>query len=242
MHKDPTESATDDSKTPAYEKSTSLHTFIGRLTHMLHDLDPMGTCCRLNLEMEDEYAAEAPPIARLLDSGVPLRDAVCQVFDEWFWEDCLKDRVGYEGLNTLIARLDKGLEQLSSHHDMPALHERLFHRILPDLSIDDLGWSYATFMQTAPEQLDPATLDGGPTARSGLLVISLDDPVDEDIDSEPASDIHQPEMPRPNEPDPTNALPWLHAHLFEKTHRRALPEHRFSYPQFLQQVRHRQKA
>ena len=125
---------------------------------------------------------------------------------------------------------------------MPALHERLFHRILPDLSIDDLGWSYATFMQTAPEQLDPATLDGGPTARSGLLVISLDDPVDEDIDSEPASDIHQPEMPRPNEPDPTNALPWLHALLFEKTHRRALPEHLLSYPQFLQQVRYRLKA
>ena len=250
MHKDPTESATtqpayaaqapatEDSKTPVYERSTSLHTFIGRLTHMLHDLDPMGTCCRLNLEMEDEYAAEAPPIARLLDSGVPLRDAVCQVFDEWFWEDCLKDRVGYEGLNTLIARLDKGLEQLSSHHDMPALHERLFHRILPDLSIDDLGWSYATFMQTAPEQLDPATLDSGPTARSDLLAISLDDPED----SEPASDIHQPEMPRPDEPDPTNTLPWLHAHLFEKTHRRALPEHRLSYPQFLQQVRHRLKA
>ena len=61
MHKDPTESATsqpanaeqapaaEDSKTPAYEKSTSLHTFIGRLTHMLHDLDPMGTCCRLRI-------------------------------------------------------------------------------------------------------------------------------------------------------------------------------------------------
>ena len=163
MHKDPTEPstsqhadagkapATEDSKTPAYERSTSLHTFIGRLTHMLHDLDPMGTCCRLNLDMEDEYAPEAWRIARLLDSGVPLHDAVCQVFDEWFWEDCLKNRVGYQGLNTLIARLDKGLAQLSNHHDMPALHERLFHRILPDLSIDDLGWSYATFMQTAPE-------------------------------------------------------------------------------------------
>ena len=99
MHKDPTEPstsqpadagkapATEDSKTPAYERSTSLHTFIGRLTHMLHDLDPMGTCCRLNLDMEDEYAPEAWRIARLLDSGVPLHDAVCQVFDEWFCED-----------------------------------------------------------------------------------------------------------------------------------------------------------
>ena len=254
MHKDPTEPstsqppnaeqapATEDSKTPAYERSTSLHTFIGRLTHMLHDLDPMGTCCRLNLDMEDEYAPEAWRIARLLDSGVPLHDAVCQVFDEWFWEDCLKNRVGYQGLNTLIARLDKGLAQLSNHHDMPALHERLFHRILPDLSIDDLGWSYATFMQTAPEQLDPAALDGEPTARAGLIEISLDDPEDEDIDSEPASDTDQSVIPRPNEPDPTNALPWLHALLFEKTHRRALPEHLLSYPQFLQQVRHRLKA
>lgn len=250
MHKDPTESATsqpaeavqahstEDSETPAYEKSTSLHTFIGRLTHMLHDLDPMGTCCRLNLDMEDEYESEAPPIARLLDSGVPLHDAVCQVFDEWFWEDCLKNRWGYHGLNVLIARLEQGLEHLSNHRDMPALHERLFHRLLPDLSTDDLGWSYAAFMQTAPEQLDPAALDNGPTGPAGLIEISLDDPES----SEPASDSHEPEMPRPNEPDPTNTLPWLHAHLFEKTHRRALPEHQLSYLQFLQQVRHRLKT
>ena len=250
MHKDPTEPstsqpanaeqapATEDSKTPAYERSASLHTFIGRLTHMLHDLDPMGTCCRLNLEMEDEYASEAPPIARLLDSGVPLRDAVCQVFDEWFWEDCLKNRLGYEGVNVLIARLNKGLEQLSNHRDMPALHEKLFYRILPDLTIDDLGWSYAAFMQTAPEQLDPAALDNGPAVRIGLIEISLDDPED----SEPASDTNQSVIPRPNEPDLTNVLPWLHAHLFEKTRRRAPPEHLLSYPQFLQQVRHRLKA
>ena len=86
----------------------------------------------------------------------------------------------------------------------------------------------------------PAVVSRIPVADEGKSIRRL--PVDEDIDSEPASDIHQPEMPRPNEPDPTNALPWLHALLFEKTHRRALPEHRLSYPQFLQQVRLRLKA
>lgn len=203
---------TDDSKkTPPDEKSASLHTLTGRLTHMLHDLDPMGTCCRLNLDMEDEYASEAPHIARLLDSGVPLRDAVCQVFDEWFWDDCLQNRWGEAGLNALIEKLHQGLEHLSTRHDMPALHEMLFHHTLPDLSSDDPGWSYAAFMQTAPEKPDPNAFD---------------------------NDNHQPTMPRPHESDPTNTLPWLHALLFEKTRRRVSPEHLLSYPRFLQQVQH----
>lgn len=236
MHSNTTK---DSNKTPSYEKSASLHTLTGRLAHMLHDLNPMGTCCRLNLDMEDEYASEAPHIALLLDGGVTLRDAVCQVFDEWFWDDCLQNRWGEAGLNALIAKLGQGLEHLSNQHDMPALHEMLFHHTLPDLSADDLGWSHAAFMQTAPKQLDPNAFDSEPACRADMPVISLDKPAAEDSDGEPASGVHQPAMPRPHEPDPANTLPWLHALLFEKTRRRTPPEHLLSYPQFLQQVQHR---
>lgn len=59
---------------------------------------------------------------------MPLCDAVCQVFDEWFWDDCLK-----------IDGETRGW--------------------MPDLSASDRHWSHATFMQTAPTQLDPSVFD-----------------------------------------------------------------------------------
>jgi hypothetical protein len=217
---------------------------------MLHDLDPMGTCCRLILNIEDEYRLEAPHIARLLTTGVPLHDAVCQVFDECFWEDCLKNRLGYEGLRALIASLARGLKRLSSaQDDMLTRHAMLFQYILPDLAAEDLGWSYARFMQIAPEPLNPDAAFDGPTGRAGLLTIDVDalpdDPSDDTSDTSDAIQSEaapEPYIPSPDEPDAAGDMHWLHALLFEKTRRRTPPEQLLSYPQFLQQVRARHGA
>lgn len=218
-----------------------------RLEYLLHDLDPMGTCCRLNLDMEDEYRSEAPRIASLIEAGVPLRDAVCQVFDERFWEDCLQERWGEDGLPTLIAALEQGLQRLSSEpDDMPARHEILFHHILPDLAADDLGWSHARFMRTAPEVLNPDAAFDGPTWRAGLTTIDVDDlpddPSDDTSDAMEPETAPEPYIPSPDEPDTDGELPWLHALLFEKTRRRTPPEHLLTYPQFLQRMRDRTNA
>ncbi len=211
---------------------------IQRLEHLLHALDPMGTSCRMNLDMEDEYRSEAPHIARLLSTGVPLRDAVCQVFDEWFWDDCLKTKWGEEGLSALIAKLNDGLQYLSgAQNQMLALHETLFQNILPDLFIKESGWTYASFMQTAPEQLNPDAAYEEIMAPVGTMIINLDD-VDEDTSDEDTQDSIEPQkMPCPEEPDTNNLLPWLHALLFEKTRRCTPPEQLLTYEQFLQQVR-----
>lgn len=222
-------------------------TLTQRLEHMLHDLDPMGTCCRLNLDMEDEYRSEAPRIAKLLTTRTPLYDAVCQVFDEYFWEDCLKERLGHEGLRVLIATLARGLKRLSSpQDDMLARHAMLFRYILPDLAAEDLGWSYARFMQTAPEPLNPDAAFDGPTGRAGLLTIDVDalpdDPSDDTIDAIQPEAAPEPYIPSPDEPDAAGDMHWLHALLFEKTRRRTPPEQLLSYPQFLQQVRARHGA
>ncbi|ODS93855.1 MAG: hypothetical protein ABS45_00365 [Comamonas sp. SCN 65-56] len=213
---------------------------IQRLEHLLHDLDPMGTCCRLNLDMEDEYECEAPHIARLLSTGVPLRDAVCQVFDAWFWEDCLQTKWGEEGLSALIANLDDSLQRPSSaQNQMLALHEMLFQNILPDLFTEESGWTYASFMQTAPELLNPAAYEGFIMIRVGVPIINLDDAEEETSDEDEQDSTEPPQMPRPGEPDTDNLLPWLHALLFEKTRRRTPPEQLLTYEQFLQQVRAR---
>ena len=214
-----------------------LHTLSGRLAHVLHDLDPMGTCCRLNLDMEDEYTSEAPAIARLLDTGVPPREAVCRVFDEWFWKDCLLERCGEEGLSSLLAMLDEDLQRLSSSRDMPTLHEMLFDYILWDLSEAALDWDYADFMQTAPEQIDLTILDRSAIPADVPAIILDDaDPAAEANDAKVFVGSFQPQLPKPGEPDPTGVLPWLHTLLFEKTRRRTPPEHLLSYQQFRQKA------
>ncbi|QXL85239.1 hypothetical protein [Comamonas sp. NLF-1-9] len=208
------------------------------LEHMLHDLDPMGTCCRLNLNMEDEYKAEAPHIARLLSTGLPLRDAVCQVFDDWFETGCLQNRWGEKGLIELIAKLDQGLQRLNGAHDqMLILHEMLFENILPDLFTEESGWTYVQFMQTAPEQHHPEAAEGGPVFRADMAVYKLDDSQEKVSDDGERGAVEQTRMPSPGEPDIHHLMPWLHALLFEKTRRRTPAPHQLTYEQFLQQVR-----
>lgn len=57
----------------------------------LFELDPMGTCCKEN-DLHDEYAPEA----RMLAGMELTEENIKTVFDEYFWEDCLKDEVIYE--------------------------------------------------------------------------------------------------------------------------------------------------
>lgn len=103
------------------ENDSSLKILTEQLTHALHELDPMGTCCRLNFDMENEYVCEAFHIALLLKDGVSLQDAVPRIFDLWFWENCLKERWGEIKLQELIAQLADDMR----HSFFPmALHDQ----------------------------------------------------------------------------------------------------------------------
>ena len=59
------------------------------ISTILWELDPMTTCCNANEGMENEYSSEAAEITSLANSGMPVRQAVQEVFEKWFWEDCL---------------------------------------------------------------------------------------------------------------------------------------------------------
>lgn len=109
----------------------ALKSLTETLTHVLHDIDPMGTSCKLNLDMENEYDVEAFHIAVLLNSGAPLHQVICQVFDFWFWEGCLGKRWGEQRLGGLIAQIEESVRYVSSHRDMPALHRMLFENTIP---------------------------------------------------------------------------------------------------------------
>ena len=59
------------------------------LSHLLWQLDPMGTCCNTNDDMDDEYWGLADAIQRRLQQGQAPRSAVIAEFDHSFWEGCL---------------------------------------------------------------------------------------------------------------------------------------------------------
>lgn len=78
------------------------------ISDALWSLDPMRTGCAYDESMRDEYEFQAEEIASLISNGVPLRAAIVQVFDKWFWEDCL-----LSGSDS--SRLDAIENQLSGH-------------------------------------------------------------------------------------------------------------------------------
>lgn len=77
------------------------------ISSVLWELDPMRTGCTEDATMHDEYEFQAEEIASLVKAGVPLRAAVVEVFDKWFWEDCL-----ISGAST--SRLDAIVEEISN--------------------------------------------------------------------------------------------------------------------------------
>ena len=92
--------------TPSHDSQLVL-----RVSEQLHRHDPMNTCCCVNEGMEDEYLGEAEDIVRRLSDGGPLRDALIQTFDRWFWEGCLLDAHRQSNVNALLASLTRFVRQ-----------------------------------------------------------------------------------------------------------------------------------
>ena len=59
------------------------------ISSVLWTLDPMRTGCAGDESMREEYEFQAEEIASLTKDGMPVRAAVVEVFEKWFWEDCL---------------------------------------------------------------------------------------------------------------------------------------------------------
>lgn len=75
------------------------------LTQVLWKIDPMGTGCAEDEDMQDEYESQAREIIDLVTKGEDHRTAVIRVFDEWFWEDCLISGSREIALNKIVAAL-----------------------------------------------------------------------------------------------------------------------------------------
>ena len=75
------------------------------LVFLLWQVDPMGTGCNVNDDMEDEYWSQARDIGERLSAGEDPRSAVLAVFDEWFWEGCLLEGSRAEALEQILAEL-----------------------------------------------------------------------------------------------------------------------------------------
>ena len=77
------------------------------ISTILWELDPMTTCCNANKGMEDEYSSEAAEITSLANSGMPVRQAVQEVFEKWFWEDCLTSGSAPTKLDVILEKISK---------------------------------------------------------------------------------------------------------------------------------------
>ncbi len=76
-----------------------------RISKVLHDIDPMNTCCSCNEGMEDEYLPEAKEIVKQVASGIALREAVRETFDRRFWKGCLEEPTREHGLDVVVKAL-----------------------------------------------------------------------------------------------------------------------------------------
>lgn len=65
-------------------------TFAHAIAMLLYQQDPMRTGCSDCDEMQDEYEHEAAEISKRIQAGMETRQAIAEVFDFWFWEDCLR--------------------------------------------------------------------------------------------------------------------------------------------------------
>lgn len=79
------------------------------ISTVLWKLDPMRTSCSGDDDMRDEYDFQAEEIESLIAAGTPLRAAIVQVFEKWFWEDCLMS-------GSDSSRLDSIVSEISSIH------------------------------------------------------------------------------------------------------------------------------
>lgn len=82
---------------------------VEQLSLILWTLDPMNTCCNCNYNAFDEYDGEAKMIIEECESGKPLKQAVVDTFDYWFWEDCLDKPSCPFGAEEIIFAIDEYL-------------------------------------------------------------------------------------------------------------------------------------
>ena len=57
--------------------------------------------------MRDEYEFQAEEIASLTKNGTPLRSAVVEIFEKWFWEDCLLSGEDTSRLDAIVEKISK---------------------------------------------------------------------------------------------------------------------------------------
>ena len=77
------------------------------ISEVLWKLDPMRTGCTGDETMRDEYDFQAEEIEELVADGVPLRAAIVEVFDKWFWEDCLISGTDSSRLDAIVEKISK---------------------------------------------------------------------------------------------------------------------------------------
>ena len=75
------------------------------LMQLLCSIDPMNTGCTDNPGMEDEYWSQARDMAEELEQGIDPRTAITEVFDFYFWEDCLLSGTRQDKLDQLVAAI-----------------------------------------------------------------------------------------------------------------------------------------
>ena len=88
-------------------KATDEINHVHAISALLWELDPMRTGCTGDEAMRDEYDFQAEEIASLMGTGIPLRTAVVQVFDKWFWEDCLISGADTSRFDTIVEKISK---------------------------------------------------------------------------------------------------------------------------------------
>ena len=67
----------------------------------------MRTGCTGDETMRDEYDFQAEEIEELVADGVPLRAVIVEVFEKWFWEDCLVSGSDSSRLDAIVEKISK---------------------------------------------------------------------------------------------------------------------------------------
>jgi len=213
-----------------------------RLSVLLHDLDPINSYCNALLDMEDYYELSAAEIVQLLEKGMPLRQAVCQVFDSDFWEGCLLEARRVVNLDTLTSALEAEMQRTTNameSESLPELHRALFDRFMLPIPRTS-RWTYSSFLQAFPDQLSQDWNDMGYFDLRAQPLPQLADSTKpgEDIDAQEDDDICVTFLAERSVPFAPDDMPFLHQLFFEKIMRRVPVEMRISYEAFKQQVSH----
>lgn len=67
----------------------------------------MRTGCAGDEAMRDEYEFQAEEIADLVTTGMPLRSAVIEIFEKWFWEDCMTSGTDTQRLDAIVDTISR---------------------------------------------------------------------------------------------------------------------------------------